>query len=268
VAKKAPNSLGVLSAPCCAEERARLTSARAEEELRAVPVQGIASNTQRPLRCARWREGAAAIVIAGCAVGAFRSTLGIPPAIVEAVLLLAIVAVPLTSAGLVTIVRQIPMMQRTVFGCLLAAIVFGHFHRTIYDTFPFVEWDIYVSPAGGEVRLFDYYAVRRDGTEEHLVPADLFPSLRKKLAIHLEQVAAAIEAARATESDQARSITLRQQYDGMLRALARAYNRQHAENPLVAIRIERWTVPVEHYAGRASIARRAYRVWRLESESE
>jgi hypothetical protein len=179
-------------------------------------------------------------------------------------LLVAILAVPLASPALVAIVRRTPILQRVVFGSIAAAMLIGHFHAKIYDTFPFIEWDIYTYTRVGEIRLFDYYAVRGDATEEHLVPADLFPSLRKKLAVHLEQLAGEMEtAADATTRD-----TFTRQYDGMLRAMARAYNRQHAAHPLIAIRIEQWTVPGERYAGRESIARQPFLLWRDGGETE
>jgi hypothetical protein len=215
-------------------------------------------------RSVRGKEGVAAALIAAASLGTFRFALRIPSAITEAMLLLAILAVPLASPALIAIIRRTPIVQRAVFGGIAAAMLIGHFYRNIYDTFPFVEWDIYAYAPAGDIRLFDYYAVRRDATEEHVVPADLFPPLRKKLAVHLEQLATAIEAA----ADTTPRDTLMRQYDGLLRAMARAYNREHADNPLIAIRIEQWTVPVEHYAGRQSIARQPFRVWRDGGETE
>ena len=205
----------------------------------------------------------AAALIAVCSLGTFRVGLGLPPAVGEAILLVAILAVPLASPALVAIIRRTPIVPRGVFGGIAALMLIGHFHGKIYDTFPFVEWDIYAYAPAGEIRLFDYYAVRRDATQEHLVPADLFPPLRKKLAVHLEQLATAIEAADPTSRD-----TLARQYDGLLRAMARAYNRAHADNPLSAIRIEQWTVPVEQYTGRESIVRQPFLLWKDGGESE
>lgn len=206
----------------------------------------------------RGKESVAAALIAACSLGTFRFGLPIPPAIAEAILLVAILAVPLGSPALVGVIRRTPIVQRAAFGSLAAAMLIGHFHGKIYDTFPFVEWDIYTYAPAGEIRLFDYYAVRRDATEEHVVAADLFPVLRKKLAVHLEQLAIAIEAA----ADSTTRETLTRQYNGLLRAMARTYNREHADDPLIAIRIEQWTVPFEHYSGRESIARQPFLVWR------
>jgi hypothetical protein len=211
----------------------------------------------------------AATVIVGCGLGAFRFVLPLPPAIAEVILLLAILAVPLASPALIAVMRRVPTAQRAAWGGIVAAVLIGHFHGKIYDTFPFVAWDIYQSPPSSEILLFDYHAVRDDGTEEHLVPADLFPALRKKLAVHLEQVAGAIEStADTTPANQARRIELKRRDDALLHALARAYNRTHADQPLIALRIERWSVPMERYAGRESIVRHPFRVWRLDRETE
>lgn len=235
-------------------------------ELSLVPS---ATDMRRSGRWVRWREGVAAAVIVACGLGMFRFVLPMPVAVTEAILLLAIFAVPLTSPALIAIMRGTSFAQRAVFGGIAAAALIGHFHGKIYDTFPFVRWDIYASAPAEDIRLFDYYAVRHDATEEHLVPADLFPALRKKLAIHLEQVARAIDPETDTTIlNQARRMELTRRYDALLRAMARAYNREHADNPLVAIRIEQWSVPVHRYDGRPSIVRHPFRIWRINGEVE
>lgn len=94
-------------------------------------------------RSIRRKEIVAAALVAACSLGTFRLGLRIPLALAEAMLLVAILAVPLASPALVAAIRHMPIVQRAAFGSIAAATLIGHFHAKIYDTFPFVEWDIY-----------------------------------------------------------------------------------------------------------------------------
>ncbi|HVM95346.1 MAG TPA: hypothetical protein VMT89_03100 [Candidatus Acidoferrales bacterium] len=199
-----------------------------------------------------------------CGLGLLRRL----PTAAEVLLVVAIFSFLLASSDFVSAIRRTPSMQLVCFAGLAAAILTGHFHGKYYDTFPFVEWDIYTAAPHGDPLLFDYYAVRGDLSEEQLIPAELFPGLGKKITTQLEQTCGALanEAEAADERQPTNTRRMVQQYDGLLRALARAYNRQHADNPLTAIRIERWNVPLQSYRGRESIVRQPFRVWMLTDE--
>lgn len=157
-----------------------------------------------------------------------------------------------------------PPAQQLVAATLVAAVLAGHFHGKVYNTFPFVDWDIYAQVMRGNPRYLDYYATRQDGAVEELIPEDLVPALRKKLAVQLEQLAEAIEAAGEPQRREA----LVRWYEGLLLALARADRRQHPGNPLVALRVEKCTIPLEEYAGRDSIVCEPFWLWKWARERE
>ncbi|MBI3782820.1 MAG: hypothetical protein HY270_05395 [Deltaproteobacteria bacterium] len=208
------------------------------------------------------REILFAVLVVACGLGVLRRIPGLPAMVIEAALVVAMSSILFAVPEIATIVRRISRARRTILACLPAAVLIGHFHGKLYDTFPFVPWDIYQVALAGDAQLFAYYAVHRDGSEEELIPAELFPALDKKLAVELEQVAHAADSA----DDAGRRADLLRRYDNLLLALAGAYNHRHSVHPLVAIRIERWIVPTDHYAGRESILRTAFRVWSLAGE--
>ena len=182
----------------------------------------------------------------------------VPPAAAEGLLIAALLHVLAASRQAREAVQRMALPQRLVAAILVGVVLVGHFHARAHDTFPFVEWDIYAQTLHGNPRFFDYYATRHDGAEEHLIPAEVIPALGKKLTVQLEQVADAIEAA----GDLQRRAELVRWYEGLLLALARADNRQHAGDPVAAIRIEKCTVPLERYAGWESIACEPFWFWK------
>lgn len=211
----------------------------------------------------RWQAVLVALAVT-CGLGAHYVIPRFPPAAAEALLVAALLYILLASRPALAAVRSMPPGQRLVAATLVGAVLGGHFHARVYNTFPFVDWDIYAQVMGGDPHFLDYYATREDGAEEQLIPEDLFPVLRKKLAVQLEQLADAIEAG----GEPQRRETLVRWYEGLLLAMARADRRQHPGNPLVTLRIEKCTIPLEDYAGRNSIVCEPFWSWNWARERE
>lgn len=212
----------------------------------------------------RRRETLLVALVVTCGLGAHHLIPRVPPAAAEGLLIAALFNVLAASRPAREVVQRMALPQRLVAAILVGAVLAGHFHAMAHNTFPFVDWDIYTQTLHGNPTFFDYHATRRDGAEEHVIPAEVIPALGKKVTVQLEQVVGAMEAA----GDRQRRAELVRSYQGLLLALARADNRHHSGNPVVAIRIEKCTVPLERYAGRDSIACEPFWLWKWVSEPE
>ena len=196
------------------------------------------------------------MLVAACGLGFLQQAL-IHRGAIEALIVAAVLSVLVAAPEFGAVLRRASLPQGAVLAGIAVAMLIGHFGGRVYDTYPFVPWDIYPQVLRGDIRLFDYTALRGDQTAEQLIPGELVPELGKKLTTHIEQLGLAL----GGSADPARRDDLARRYEQYLQAVARVYNRRHATNPLVAIRIERWTVPVERYRGRASIVREPFRLW-------
>lgn len=188
------------------------------------------------------------------AAGVHRA-LGQPPKATMQGLLLAAPSLALLASP--RLVRQLLGAGRLYAACgaaVIAALLFGHFHGAPHDTFPFAPWEMYGRPPRPEVVFYDYTAVLRDGTRLVVKPADNLPLFRK-LYVRLAHLADALE---TTADDDYRG-RLSANFDALLQADARIYNRAHAANPVRAFEVGRNTVRRGVYCGPPCVRRVHFR---------
>jgi hypothetical protein len=151
---------------------------------------------------------------------------------------------------------------RPLYQVFLAGLVVAMVGAQLSDggkrTFPFVVWSMYTRPADGDPQFYDYSAVSQDGRE---MPLDVFRvsrTLSFRLMFPLRDMARKIEW--AGEGSQRRAMIA--DYETILRAVARMYNRRHPDDPIRTIYVWHCTIPLHAYRTPASIQRRL--LWQLQ----
>ena len=123
------------------------------------------------------------------------------------------------------------------------------------DTFPFVGWSMYARPAHGDPQYYDYTIVSESGREMQLEVFRISGSLSYRLMFPLKDMARTI--AQTPYGSWRQAIIA--DYEVALRALARMYNRRHAEDPIQIICVWHCTIPLHQYRGPSSIERQLFR---------
>jgi hypothetical protein len=122
------------------------------------------------------------------------------------------------------------------------------------DTFPFVGWSMYVRPVHGDPQYYDYTMVSQSGREMPLEVFRLSGSLSYRLMFPLKSLARNI--AQTPEGPWRQAMIA--DYEGTLQALARTYNRRHAEDPITTIHVWQCTIPLQQYRDPTSIQRHLF----------
>jgi len=151
---------------------------------------------------------------------------------------------------------------RPPYQVFLAGLVIAMLGAQLSDggkrTFPFVVWSMYTRPAYGDPQYYDYSAVSQNGRE---LPLDVFRvsrTLSSRLMFPLRDLAREID--RAGEGAQRQAMIA--DYETMLRAVARMYNRRNPDDPIQSIYVWHCTIPLHAYHTPASIHRRL--LWELQ----
>ena len=126
------------------------------------------------------------------------------------------------------------------------------------ETFPFVGWAMYASPAHGDPQYYDYSAVSQSGREVRLDVFRVSRGLSSRLMFPLRDIARSIDQAREGPQRQA----MIAHYETMLRAVARMYDRHNPDDPIQTIHVWHCTIPLHGYRGPSSIQRRLF--WQLQ----
>lgn len=201
-----------------------------------------------------------ALVIATTGLGLHRA-IGFPPQAVMEFLLLALPLAGLaTNRRLRTALAAGGWTHMLAGSALVGGLFVGQFHGAVHDTFPFVPWTMYATTAPAEAVFHEYTALRRDGTRQALNPRALLGAFGASITNRLDELARAIR--EEARPDLRRTFIAN--YEALLRAMARAYNRSHPENPLRSILVSRNLVPRRGYCGPACV--RSEPFWTIEGE--
>lgn len=109
-------------------------------------------------------------------------------------------------------VKAMPVPHRTIFGLILAAMILGHLTIRSRAWFPFVPW--YIFPAVREedpVTCREFIGTTASGQKVRLLVEQLFPSV-----------------VQFNPPDDAYAASM----DHLVRAMAKAYNKQHGNDPV------------------------------------
>jgi hypothetical protein len=123
-------------------------------------------------------------------------------------------------------------------------------------SFPFVNWDMYTTPVGGDPVVFEYHAVLRGGATIPLAPSRfLGPQSAARL---MEALRRQVDRLQALGENAPGADGVRREHELALRAIAGRYNRNHAQDPVVAVLVSERTVSI--LTGETSAARRLWAV--------
>ena len=152
------------------------------------------------------------------------------------------------------LLTALPRRARLALACLLGMLLAGQLAGRSIETFPFVRWDMYGTPPGGEPRYLEFTAVGADGVERPLNFASAFRALNRQVMNGLERLDDAID----TTRDEAIRREREARFVSTTQALARRWNAGHPESPVRRVRAWRVTVPLPFH-GRETIVRQLRR---------
>jgi hypothetical protein len=127
------------------------------------------------------------------------------------------------------LVASMPVVHRVVFGVLIGAMICGHFTLNGRAFFPFVAWEIF--PFVNEtnpVTCNEFIAVTMDGRKVRLLVEQLFPSI--------------VQIASVEDFDNPQLHYPPDTTEHLARALAKAYNEHHPDNPVWRVDLMRLAV--------------------------
>jgi hypothetical protein len=129
--------------------------------------------------------------------------------------------------------------RRTALGMMVASTFAGQFALGS-RSFPFVNWDMYTIPVGGDPVVFEYDAILRGGATIPLLPSRfLGPQSAGRLMEALRRQVCRLQ---ALDEDDHRADGMRREHELALSAIAGRYNRQHLVDPVVAVLVSERTV--------------------------
>jgi hypothetical protein len=158
-----------------------------------------------------------------------------------------------------------PAVRRTFFGLdrprqaalamMVGSTLAGQFALGS-RSFPFVSWDMYTAPVDGDPVVFEYEALLRGGATIPLAPSRfLGPQSAARL---MEALRRQVSHLQALGEDAHGADGLHREHELALRAIAGRYNREHAQDPVVAVRVSERTVSI--LSGEKSNSRRLWAV--------
>jgi hypothetical protein len=131
--------------------------------------------------------------------------------------------------------------RRTAFALMVGSALAGQFALGS-RSFPFVNWDMYTTPVGGDPVVFEYDAVLRGGATIPLVPSRfLGPQSAGRL---MEALRRQVSRLQELGEDAHGADGLRREHELALHAIAGRYNREHARDPVVAVLVSERTVSI------------------------
>jgi hypothetical protein len=151
---------------------------------------------------------------------------------------------------------------RLPYQIFLAGLVIAMLGAQLIDggkrTFPFVVWAMYTRPAFGDPQYYDYSARSQNGREVQLDVFRVSRTLASRLMFPLREMARELDG--AWEESQRQAMIA--DYETILRAVARMYNRRNPDDPIRTIYVWHCTIPLHAYRNSSSIQRRLF--WQLE----
>lgn len=153
---------------------------------------------------------------------------------------------------------------RPPYQVFLAGLVIAMLGAQLSDggkrTFPFVVWSMYTRSAYGDPEYYDYSVVSQSGREMPLDAFRVSRTLSSRLMYPLRDMARKIDW--AGEGSQRQAMIA--EYESILRAVARMYDRRNPDDPIQTILVWHCTVPLHAYRTPASIQRRL--LWQLQAQ--
>jgi hypothetical protein len=159
----------------------------------------------------------------------------------EAILVGAVLAPVAADPTIRRTFRSLDRPSRAALGLMVGSALAGHFVLG-QRSFPFVNWDMYTTPVGGDPVLFEYDAVLRGGTT---IPLAIGRLLGRQSAARLtEALRRQVCGLQTVGEHPAREAGLRREHESALRAIAGRYNRDHAQDPVVTVVVSERTISI------------------------
>jgi hypothetical protein len=145
--------------------------------------------------------------------------------------------------------------RRTALAMMVGGTLVGQFALGS-RSFPFVNWDMYTTPVGGDPVVFEYDAVLRSGATIPLAPSRLLgPQSAARL---MEALRRQVDRLQALGEGGAGAAQLRREHELALRAIAGRYNGTRGQDPVVTVVVSERTVSI--LTGETSASRRLWAV--------
>jgi hypothetical protein len=145
--------------------------------------------------------------------------------------------------------------RRTALAMMVGSALAGQF-AVGSRSFPFVNWEMYTTPVGGDPVVFEYAAVLRGGATIPLVLSQfLGPRSAGRLMEALRRQVCRLQAVGDNVPEAA---GLRREHELALRAIAARCNTEHLRDPVVTVLVSERTVSIR--SGEKSRSRRLWAV--------
>jgi hypothetical protein len=145
--------------------------------------------------------------------------------------------------------------RRTALAMMVGGTLAGQFALGSRG-FPFVNWDMYTTPVGGDPVVFEYGAVLRSGATVPLAPSRfLGPQSAARL---MEALRRQVERLQALGKGTPAADHVRREHELALRAIAGRYNTTRRQDPVVTVVVSERTVSI--LTGETSASRRLWAV--------
>jgi hypothetical protein len=173
----------------------------------------------------------------------------------EACIYLGLLLVLAQQKPLLSTLKALRPPYRVFLLTLITLLIGGQLIDRGSDTFPFVGWSMYARPAHGDPQYYDYTMVSESGREMPLEVFRLSGSLSYRLMFPLKTMARNI--AQTPEGPWRQAMIT--EYEGVLQAMARMYNRRNPTDRIQTICVWHCTIPLHPYRYPASIRRDLFR---------
>jgi hypothetical protein len=131
--------------------------------------------------------------------------------------------------------------RRTALAMMVGSTLAGQFALGS-RSFPFVNWDMYTTPVGGDPVVFEYDAVSRSGATIPLAPSRfLGPQSAGRL---MEALRRQVDRLQALGEGTPAADDVRREHELALRAIAGRYNRTRGQDPVVTVVVSERTVSI------------------------